>query len=277
MDLILIFITSILVIPLVVLTDGAARTVLGLLLIVFFPGYCLMAVLFPRKTPLGVIPRIAFSVATSIVLLVIFQLVMDATSIGIELYPALIYLVVFTTIAAGVAGWRRRSINHVDRYAPDFRKLSGLTRFWSLKSRLDWGLIGLLSIAIIGTITTIGFVITGPTAVKSFTEFYILDPVKKVDYYPGELAPGETGEVIVGIVNREREAMAYSLEVVLDGEIINVTGPINLEKDESWEQALTFTPVRTGPDQKIEFLLYRDNRQLYRTLHIWVDVSAGVT
>ena len=277
MDLVLIFITSVLVIPLVVFTDGAARTVLGLLLVLFFPGYCLMAVIFPRKTPLGVIPRLAFSVATSIVLLVIFQLVMDATTIGIQLYPALIYLVAFTAIAAAVAWWRHRPVNPDDRYSPDFRKLAAIIRFWTEKTRLDQALAGLLVIAIIGTITTIGFVVNSPTVVKSFTEFYLLDPEKKVDYYPGELAPGETGEVTVCIVNREREPMVYNLEVVLDGEIINTIGPLNLERDESWEQVLTFTPVRTGPDQKVEFLLYKDDLELYRTLHIWVDVSGGIT
>ena len=195
MDLVLIFITSVLVIPLVVFTDGAARTVLGLLLVLFFPGYCLMAVIFPRKTPLGVIPRLAFSVATSIVLLVIFQLVMDATTIGIQLYPALIYLVAFTAIAAAVAWWRRRPVNPDDRYSPDFRKLAAIIRFWTEKTRLDQALAGLLVIAIIGTITTIGFVVNSPTVIKSFTEFYLLDPEKKVDYYPGELAPGETGDM----------------------------------------------------------------------------------
>ena len=68
----------------------------------------------------------------------------------------------------------------------------------------------------------------------------------------------------------------YNVEIVLDGEKTDDIGPINLEQAEKWEQGVTFTPTRDGPDQKVEFLLYKDSRQLYQTLHLWIDVNGDV-
>ena len=277
MDLIIIFITSLLLIPLAVFTDGLVRIVLGLLIILFFPGYTLMAVLFPRKTGPEVITRLAFSVATSIVLLVIFLLILDVTPWGIQLYPTLIFLVLFTGAMAIVAWWRRKKFDPEERFNPAINKLAGLSRFWTEKSRLDRALVGVLTLTIFGVIGTISFIVASPMAGENYTEFYLLDLENKVEHYPGELALGEEGEVVVGIVNRERETTIYSVEIVLDGEKLNEIGPINLEQEETWEQGITFTPTRAGTAQKVEFLLYKDNIQLYRTLHIWIDVSGEVT
>ena len=273
MDLIIIFITSLLLIPLAVFTDGLVRIVLGLLIVLFFPGYTLMAVLFPRKTGMEVITRLALSVATSIVLLVVFLLILDATPWGIQLYPTLIFLVLFTGTAAVIAWWRRKRFDPEECFNPAFSKLAGLSRFWTEKNRLDRALSGLLAVTIIGVIGTLSFVVASPMAGENYTEFYLLDLEYKVEYYPGELALGEEGEIIIGIVNREHETTIYSVEIVLDGEKLNEMGPINLEQEETWEQGITFTPTRAGTAQKVEFLLYKDNRQLYRTLHIWIDVS----
>ena len=273
MDLLIIFITSVLIVPLVVFTDGTARVVLGLILVLLFPGYALISAIFPRKTDMEILPRLAYSVAVSITLLVIFLLVLDAAPWGIELYPGLIFLVTFTCMTAVIAWWRRCKFDSRERYQPSFKGLTGLSLFWREKSQLDRALTGVLTVVIVGVIGTVGYIAATPLESEKYTEFYLLDLDKKVDYYPDELAPGEEGEVIVGIVNRELEITVYNVEIVLDDEMITEIGPINLEKNETWEQGVAITPTRVGDDQKVEFLLYKDDRQLYRTLHIWIDVS----
>ena len=189
----------------------------------------------------------------------------------------MVVLLLFTDTTAIIAWLRRRKFAPEELFnlIPNL-KWATIFRFWTERRHLDRALIAILALAIIGTIGTIGFVAAAPKAGDSYTEFYLLDRDKKADYYPSELAVGEEGEVIAVIVNREGETTVYNLEIVLDGEITGDIGPINLDQAEKWEQGVTFTPTRDGPDQKVEFLLYKDNLQLYQTLHLWIDVNGDV-
>ena len=58
----------------------------------------------------------------------------------------------------------------------------------------------------------------------------------------------------------------------------------NLMHNETWESPFTFKAERTGENQKLEFLLFEnpfnksvygkeDREEVYRSLHLWVDVS----
>jgi uncharacterized membrane protein len=273
MDLLCIIITSILLVPLAIFTGGPVRIVLGLLFVLFFPGYTLMAVLFPRKTDLEVITRLALSVGTSVALVALLLLLLDFTPWSLQLHPIIVILFLFTGTAAAIAWVRRKRYATEERFNPILNlKLATVFRFWTERKRLDRALIAILALVIIGTIGTLGFVIATPKAGDAYTEFYLLDLEKKADYFPSELAVGEEGEVIVGIINREGEATVYNIEILLDGEKTYDIGPINLGQAEKWEQGVTFTPTRDGPDQKVEFLLYKDSRQLYQTLYLWIDV-----
>ena len=89
-----------------------------------------------------------------------------------------------------------------------------------------------------------------------------------------ELRVGEEGKVIVGIINREYEAVNYLVEVRVDGARDNQMGPLELGHDERREEPVSFTPDRAGDDQKVEFLLYKDGEgEPYLKLHLWVDVK----
>ena len=118
MELLIIIITSALLIPLAVFTSGLAREVLGLLFVLFFPGYTLMAALFPRKTGPEAITRLALSVGMSIALVIILLLVLNATPWGIELTPILVFVFLFTAVMASIALWRRRRFDPGERFNP---------------------------------------------------------------------------------------------------------------------------------------------------------------
>ena len=72
-------------------------------------------------------------------------------------------------------------------------------------------------ITIVGALGTLGYVIATPKVGERFTEFYILGLSGKAIDYPTELVVGEERKLIVGIINREREAATYRIEVVIDG------------------------------------------------------------
>ena len=51
-------------------------------------------------------------------------------------------------------------------------------------------------------------------------------------------------------------------------------GPITLGHGEKWQQEVAFAPARVGPEQKVEFQLYRGKAsEPYHILHIWIDVE----
>ena len=276
MELVLIIIASALLIPLSLFTERPVRIALGLLFVLFFPGYTLMAALFPRKTSPEAITRLAFSAGTSIALVIVLLLLLNATPWGIELSPTLSLIFLFTAVMASIAWWRRRRFNPEERFDPAANLKPALVHLWTKKGHLDRALTALLVLAIIGVIGTLGFAIARPMAEEDLTEFYLLDLQEKMDYYPGEMAVGEEGEVIIGIVNREHRAEVYNVEIVLDGVKTNEIGPINLVHEEKWEQAVSFTPARIGSDQKVEIRLYKESRQLYRILQLWIDVNGEV-
>jgi len=272
-DLLIIVIASILMVPLVVFTEGPVRIILGLFFVLFFPGYTLVAALFTRKTDLDSLTRLTLSLGISLALVVIILLILNFTPWGIRLHTILISLLLFTISMVIIAWLRRRRFYLEERYAPLIKiNLSKWSRNWAHQSIKDKILNSLLVMAVIGVISTVGLVVAQPTMSEKFTEFYILGLLGKAEHYPHELAMGEEGRVIVVIVNQEQEVMAYSLAITIDSVIVNKITDIRLDQGGKWEQQVTFLPTKAGADQKVEFLLHKQNSETYQTLHLWVDV-----
>jgi uncharacterized membrane protein len=132
-----------------------------------------------------------------------------------------------------------------------------------------------LVVAVLGTLTAVGYLIAKPKAGETFTEFYILGPNGKAENYATTLRLGEAGEVIVGIANNEGRAVTYRVEVTIAGVKNNEAGPITLKPGEKWEGSVSFVPQTVGQQQEVEFLLYRDGEPdpNLKPLHLWVDVT----
>ncbi|MBS7652828.1 MAG: DUF1616 domain-containing protein [Candidatus Bathyarchaeia archaeon] len=130
----------------------------------------------------------------------------------------------------------------------------------------------LLSILLLTIGLTVYIAVT-PHVGERFTEFYILGPSGKAYGYPTNLTLGQSGLVIIGIVNHEYEDAFYRVVIALDNETIGEIDGIMLKHEDSWVQSYTFTPQRAGERMKLEFLLYRAGlEEPYRTLHLWVTV-----
>ncbi|MFC2051945.1 DUF1616 domain-containing protein, partial [Chloroflexota bacterium] len=80
--------------------------------------------------------------------------------------------------------------------------------------------------------------------------------------------------VIVSIINREDERVSYRLEVKIDGERNTGISPLLLDNNEIWKDVVIFTPYKVGNNQKVEFLLYKNEEsEVYLKLHLWVNVK----
>ena len=75
-----------------VINQSFLRLILVLPLILFIPGYVLLAALFPDSTDIDTIERIVLSIGTSIVITPLIGLCLNFTSWGIRLDPIIISL-----------------------------------------------------------------------------------------------------------------------------------------------------------------------------------------
>jgi len=259
----------VLIIVILLFPSNVARIVLGLPFLLFFPGYSLLAALFPRKEAIDAIERIALSFGLSIAVVPLIGLILNYTPWGIRLEPILYSVASFIFITS-IIGWlRRRTLPPSERLRIDFQlKAPG----WG-GSAWDKALSVILIIAILAALGTLAYVIATPKVGERFTEFYLLGLEGKAENYPRELTPGEEGRLIVGIVNREHEPASYEVEITINGDKVGEIGPVTLNHEESWEQEVSFAATRAGPDQKLEFLLHKGaNTEPYLRLHLWLDV-----
>jgi uncharacterized membrane protein len=271
-DLLVVTIVSLVLVPLAVFLGGSlASLVLGLIFVLFFPGYTLVAALFPKRDDLDGVQRLALSFGLSIAVVPLIGLVLNYTPRGIGLYQVLVSVLVFIIVAAGVAWYRRRRLSQEQRFEPQFRLR--LSDFWGHRNLWDRVLIGLLVVVIIGAIGTLVYVAQPPKVEERFTEFYIFGPEGKTENYPDVLVLGEETRVTIGIVNREQEITDYNVKIIINGQRVGEVGVITLAHEKKWEQEVNFAPIEVGEKQRVEFELYRgSDNKAYHVLDLWIDV-----
>jgi uncharacterized membrane protein len=264
------------------LNESMVRNLLGLPLVLFLPGYSLLAALFPAKSDLEGIERICLSFGLSIATVPLIGLALNYTSWGISLPPILISLSVFTFLMCGLAYLRRSKLPQTEAFEVPFIETILSIKSEILKkpeSKLDRALTVLLVFSILLSVTTLIYVIITPKEGEHFTEFYILSPEGKADNYTTKYFLGENGNITVGIVNHEYRPVNYTMEIRLDNKSLPL--PANLQHitlvhNEGWEKPVTFTPTFEGKNMKLEFLLFNETNKIipYRDLHLWIDVNS---
>ncbi len=285
-----------LIIAIILFPLNGLRIALGLPFLLFFPGYTLMAALFPKREGMDAIERIALSASISIVVVPLIGLIVIYTPWGIRLEPILYSVTSFIFITSIVAWWRQKKLPEPERFGIEF--------LWKVPGG-GWGawdkvLHIVLVITILGTLGMLGYIIAVPRVGETFTEFYILGPHGKAQNYPtnffidgdevvlvrygdSETREAKRGNVILGIVNHENELATYLVRVIIDGEQVKVyldgnesgsIGPIELSHEEKWEHEIGFAPQHVGNGQKVEFVLYKDGVPYFEDpLHLWSDVK----
>lgn len=269
-----------------VLTPGINETmfrnILGLPLVLFLPGYALIAALFPAKSDLDGIERVALSFGLSIAVVPLIGLGLNYTPWGIRTLPILISLSAFTFIMCGLAYLRRASLPESEAFEVSFKAAALSLKaevMETSESRLDRALTVFLIISILLSVVTLAYVVVSPKEGEHFTEFYLLGPEGKADNYTTNYTLGQSGTVVVGVVNHEYRPVNYTMEVKLENKSLflpeNVKH-ISLAHNETWEESVTIMPPFEGKNMKLQFLLFNDTEKTvpYRDLHLWVNVNA---
>lgn len=266
----ILFLSIVLAVLIVLDISGTVRVALGLPFVLFFPGYTLIAALFPARDDLDGVERVALSFGLSIAVVPLLGLILNYTPWGIRLYPILLTLLVFTILLSVIAIYRRNKLSFEKRFMVS---LNVQTTKWGNLSRVDKILSAALVGAIIFAVGSLYYVATTPKAGEKFSEFYILGPDGKAEGYPRDMKPGEEKEVILGTVNHEYRPVTYTAEVRIDGYVVTRLGPFKLNHEEKKEESVSFSIDEPHEKLKVEFLLFKDGESdPYRSLHLWVNV-----
>ncbi|HEY3361613.1 MAG TPA: DUF1616 domain-containing protein [Methanosarcina sp.] len=269
-----------------VLTPGISETMIrnaiGLPFVLFLPGYALIAALFPAKSDLDGIERVALSFGLSIAVVPLIGLGLNYTPWGIRTLPILTSLSVFTFIMCGLAYLRRAKLPDTEAFEVPFRATALSLKaeiMENSESKLDRVLTIFLILSILLSVATLVYVIVTPKEGEHFTEYYILGPQGKADNYTTNYTLGQSGNVIVGVVNHEYRPMNYTMEVKLQNKSLPLpenVKHISLAHNETWEKPVVFTPPFEGNKMKLEFLLFNETEKSvpYRDLHLWINVNS---
>jgi len=294
-------IVSILAIYVPFLNTSPVRVLLVLPMILFWPGYCLIASLFPQESDIDLLERFALSFGLSIAVVPLIGLGLNFTPWGIRLEPVVVSLALFTLAMIFIAHYRRALLPPGERFRIPFAESADMIRdavFSHSGSRVDRILNVILILAILTAILTTVYVIAVPKQGERFTEFYILGEDQKAAGYPDRISVGENYPLYIGVGNHEYRTVGYTIEtwgLVMEPDSTNTSRILAM--DPLWQHPLTLAhnettlvPYDLSLTQegytRVEFLLFNETvpdpsvngmdriNASYRDLHLWVTVRA---
>jgi uncharacterized membrane protein len=255
------------------------RLPLGLITVLFLPGYVLIAALFPRKDDLDVIERVALSFGISIAVVPLIGLGLNYAPWGIRPVPVAISIVLFIIIIAVAAHLRRSKVAQEDLFTIDFREEFRTLRDGLLAkpaTRIDHALTLILVLTILLSFCALIYLMVIPKPGEKFTGFYILGPSGKAYDYPTSVVSDQNSTIIIGVFNHEYSFVNYSIRINIQNSTL-LAKNMSLGHNQTWEQSVSYILRKPGKSQKLEFLLYKDDNftSPYRDLHLWVNVSGN--
>ncbi len=292
------------VIYLPVLNSSVLRPIIALPMILFIPGYTLIAALFPDKNDIDMIERVALSFGLSIAVVPLIGLGLNYTPWGIRLDPIVVSLIIFTVAMICIAQYRRVVLPMEQRLTIPFHIVLTEIKnefFPTNTSKVDRILSIILLIAIIGAIGTTIYVILVPKEGEKFSEFYILGEKKMAADYPDILFTGTEYPMYIGVGNHEFRNVTYMIETYLvnmqfdeQTNTSTITSmdrqdqiPVFLIHNETTILPYNLTSSKTGYN-RIEFLLFNESipsdtvtgfdriNASYRDLHLWVKTRVPI-
>ncbi|MFD1633353.1 DUF1616 domain-containing protein [Haloplanus ruber] len=270
-------------------------TLITLPIMLFAPGYVVVAVLFPAAsshagesapdvdettTDLGSrgmsgSKRAALSFGASLAIVVATDLILSLIPGASRLVSTVAPIGALTLALAYLAARRRTALDPSDRLHIPYERWIERARSTLLEpdTRTDLALNILVVVSVILALGSVGYAVGAPRQAGTFSEFYILTEDESgelvADDYPTEFTAGESQQLIVGVGNYEYETVTYTVVSELQRVRIedNSTRVLEVEPleqfsstvphNKSWHYRHRFTPTMTGERLRLTYMLYR--------------------
>lgn len=286
------------------LAEGSvARFVLPLPLLLYLPGYVLMALLFPRGTslrespiqkPLGghepprdleSVERVGLGFGFSIALLPLFAFATSVAGLGVgrptvELATAFVLLGAVVRVLLGTG--ESAIVSASKRTATGIRESS--TRNLLLNTALAVGVCLAVGMLVFG--------LASPQQGEQFTEAVIVSESDEGELlttgYPTNLTAETSETTALLLENNEGARVEYTvvlqLQRVEEGAVVEneelARESTSIDRSERNRIELTITPTMTGENLRLAYLVYRADppsdlglESAYRAPYSWVDVQ----
>jgi len=271
--LVVVGVTLLLILVVIFSPSNIPRVVLGLPFILFLPGYTLISALFPSRSQLSTIERVAYSLALSIAIVALIGLLLNYVwYIGI--YPLLISVSLITLVLAVIAWLRRRNLPENQK---DFLRFK-INFNWNKIATFDKILYCVLILVVIGAVVV--SIHAYNKNQEEFTEFYLLGPSGKAEDYPQNLDINQQGELTLIVANHENKDTNYTIKVIPEDCTVWINGVeqyelnLSLANNQQLSYNVTFVFNKAGNGKKLEFDLYNGSgKTVYLNTYVRVKVT----
>lgn len=281
------------------------RTVGGLFLLFFLPGYAVVAALFPatdgprldNRRGLTGYERVALAFGVSIALAPLVGLGLWLAGAWLALPWLLGALTGVVLVGAGVAAARRLLLPPSRRYHLPLGRWYGaaMAGFGRSTPAVDRALNAFLALAVLLAGGALGYALVVPTSGEAFTTASLLtenpDGELVASGYPSDFEAGSGQPLVLALENHEGEATGYTVVVRIEsvetvGDDLAVREATELDRLSArvgaGERALLrheVAPSMTGDRLRLSYYVYKgeapanpDADGAYRHLYLWVSV-----
>lgn len=280
-----------------VVRETPIRVPIALAVVLFVPGYVVVAALYPGATDstdrsfengrdslrsgrlrsgIGGVERVALSFALSFVIVPVLVFPLVRLYEGVHLAPTTVALTGFALLVTAIAAVRRRNLPEEERFSGPIRSWLATDRSSALSfnGRADAALTVLLVASILLVAGSVGFAAVNLPQDDEFSSISLLteteDGELTADGLPTEISEEESEEIVVEVENHEYRTTEYTLVVVEQSLESNGDEPVvndqreldrvsfQLQHGEIESLEHELEPTLTDEDARIAWLLYVD-------------------
>jgi uncharacterized membrane protein len=266
-----------------VVSETPLRLVFAPLLVLFLPGYALLAALFPgvdgplstntasATNRLDGLDRLLLAVATSIALTVLVGMVLSVTAWGFTTVATTLALGLLAVVCSLVAAVRRGRLSSTGRFSADGSAVVATARAALVTAPLRTRLLNVLIVCgVVLAAGSIGYAAANPHPTEPFSEFYLLSEAPGGPTTQGyDLVPGTNETFRVGVVNHEGRTVDYTVvvvaqqvaveggaeRVVAQTELDRVAFPVAADGTREFEHTIS-AETDLDESQRVAYLLY---------------------